>query len=262
MEDCPDEGAMELAGRVALVTGASGGIGSAIARACAGRGAAVAVHYYRNAETARRLADDILQAGGRALPVQADVSNPDDVRRMMEAVQRTFGRVDILVNNAAPSHLFDPAVQPRLEEVDWSAFQMHLDGTLKAAWLCCQAVLPGMRERGFGRIISILTNLIFNPEAVYHAYTAAKSSLLGFSRTLAAEVGPWGVTVNMIAPGLIAETGLSAHHRAEAIAEVAGRTPLRRVGRAEDIADAVVFFASASFVTGACLVVDGGLTMR
>lgn len=253
---------MNLAGRVVLVTGASGGIGSAVARACAEQNAIVAVHYYQNETAARTLVDELVGQGGRAMAVGADLTCEDEVKRMVDTTLQAFGRVDILVNNAAPSHHFDPTGQPPIDEVSWDDFQRHLDGTLKAAYLCCRALIPGMRAHRFGRIISILTNLVFVPDAVYHAYTTAKSSLLGFSRTLAGEVGPWGITVNMVAPGLITGTGLSAHHTPTTLATVAERTPLRRVGQPEDVADAVLFFASAAFVTGACLIVDGGLTMR
>lgn len=253
---------MKLTDRVALITGASGGIGSAVARACAGEGAAVVAHYYRNRTRAQALVEEIARQGGNAVAVGADLTRQDEVERMVETALRAFPRIDILVNNAAPSHRFDPAAQPAFEKTDWADFQHHLDGALKAVFLCCRAVLPGMRERGFGRIVSVLTNLIFNPEVVYHGYTAAKSSLLGFSRTLAKEVGPDGVTVNMVAPGLIAGTGLSAHHTAVSLAQVAGRTPLRRVGQPQDVADAVLFLTAASFITGACVVIDGGLTMR
>lgn len=253
-----------MEGRVVLITGASGGIGSAIARACAVERAAVVAHYFRNETAARMVVDEIIRGGGRAMAVGADLTRPKAVERMVETALCAFGQVDVLVNNAAPSHAFDPAVQRSLDMVPWSEYQRQIDGTLKAAYLCCRAVLPGMREHRFGRIISILTNLVFTPDVVYHAYTAAKASLLGFSRTLAEEVGPWGITVNMVAPGLIEGTGLSAHHTAETLAVVANRTPVRRVGRPEDVTGAVLFFASAQtgFVTGTCLVVDGGLTMR
>jgi 3-oxoacyl-[acyl-carrier protein] reductase len=249
---------MKLTDRVVLVTGASGGVGAAIGRACASEGGIVVAHYYRNEDSARSL----IEAVGAGMTVQADLTRPDAVDRMMTQVYERYGRVDILVNNAAPSHVFDPESRPALEAVDWEDMQTQIDGNLKAVFLCCRAALPQMKARRFGRIVSVLTNLVFNPEVVYHAYTTAKSSLLGFSRTLAAEAGPWGITVNMVAPGLIPDTGMSRHHTPETLNEVARRTPLRRTGTPEDVAGAVVFLAASSFITGVCLVVDGGLTMR
>lgn len=251
-----------LSGQVALVTGASGGIGAAITRTLAAQGVAVAVHYYRQEEKARLLVEEVRSSGGQAIAAQADCSEPSDVQRLTQTVVDKLGPIAILINNAAPSYTFDPTRRDAFESVDWKDYQAQYDGIVKATFLTCQAVLPGMRERRFGRIVSILTNLVFNPEVVYHAYTTAKSSLLGFSRTLAADVGPSGITVNLIAPGLIAETGLSAHHTEMTLNDVAKRTPLGRVGRPQDIADAALYLVSTSFVTGTCLVVDGGLTMR
>lgn len=251
-----------VSGKVALVTGASGGIGSAITRTLAAQGVAVAAHYYRQEDKARLLVEEVRRSGGRAIAVQADCSEPSDVQRLAQTVEDDLGPIAILINNAAPSYAFDPNRRDAFESVDWMDYQTQYDGIVKTAFLCCQAVLPDMRDRRFGRIVSILTNLVFNPEVVYHAYTTAKSSLLGFSRTLAADVGPSGITVNLIAPGLIADTGLSAHHTESTLNDVAMRTPLGRVGRPQDIADAALYLISTSFVTGTCLVVDGGLTMR
>ncbi|MBM3262802.1 MAG: SDR family oxidoreductase [candidate division Zixibacteria bacterium] len=253
---------MPLKGRVALITGASGGIGSAVARRCAEQGMHIAAHYHQNADKAALLADDIRKTGVEALPVPADLTDPEAVAVMIDTVQHHLGSIDLLVNNAMLSHEFDALTQPCFEQVAWEDYRRQFEGAAKTAYLCCQTVLPDMKKRRSGSIVCILTNLIFTPEVAYHAYTTAKASLIGFSRTLAAEAGPWGITVNMIAPGLIAGTGMSGHHTPDTLEQVAHRTPMRRVGRPEDVADAVLFFASSTFVTGVCLVVDGGLTMH
>lgn len=254
---------MLLERKVALVTGASRGIGAAIARELAAGGAAVGVNYYRSEEAAREVVREIEAAGGRALALQADVRDGAAVTRITDELAARFGGLDVLVNNALHNYRFDPVANKPFPRMEWSDFQDQIDGTLKAAYHTCQAALPHFRARGGGRIVNILTNLITLPVVQYHSYTTAKSAMLGFSRNLAAELGPEGITVNMVAGGLIMTTAASEPTTPEVQEIVRGSTPLRRLGRPEDIGRAVAALASDlfGFATGQYIAVDGGLTM-
>ncbi len=251
-----------LQGKVALVTGASRGIGAAIADSLASEGAAVIVNYHKSEDRAEEVARKIQEKGGKALPLRADVTDEIAVEQMVQAAAEAFGPVDILVNNALPDYKFDPVSRKDFASIGWGDYQHQLGG-LKGALHCSQAVVPGMAEKGEGRIINILTNLINNPVVAYHDYTTAKSAFLGFSRNLASELGPSGITVNMIAGGLIDGTDASAPTTDEVRQIVAGSTPLRRLGVPEDMGRAVLMFASpwSSFVTGQYITCDGGLVM-
>jgi 3-oxoacyl-[acyl-carrier protein] reductase len=251
-----------LEGKVALVTGASRGVGAAIARSLAEEGAAVVVNYLKSEGRAEEVARDIRGGGGEAFPYRADITDEAAVREMVRAVEDAFGAVDILVNNALPDYSFDPVERKDFAGVEWGDYLQQL-GALRGALYCSQAVVPGMIGKGGGRIVSILSNLINNPVVAYHDYTTAKSSFLGFSRNLAAELGPHNITVNMIAGGLIDETDASAATTQEVRDIVAGSTPLRRLGTPEDLGRAVLMFASpwAGFVTGQYITCDGGLVM-
>ncbi|HSU13817.1 SDR family oxidoreductase [Longimicrobium sp.] len=254
---------MLLEGKVALVTGASRGIGAATARELAAHGAAVGVNWWRSEAAARDVVAAIEAAGGRALALGADVRDADAVRAMTDRLAAEFGGVDVVVNSALHNYRFDPVANPRFEAMEWSGFQDQIDGTVKAAVNTCQAALPHFRARGGGRVVNILTNLITNPVVAYHAYTTAKSAMLGFSRNLAAELGPENVTVNMIGGGLIMGTAASEPTTPEVQEIVRGATPLRRLGRPEDVGRAVVALASdlMAFATGQYIAIDGGLTM-
>ena len=251
-----------LQGKVALVTGASRGIGAAIADSLASEGAAVIVNYHKSEERAGEVVRKIQEQGGKALPLRADVTDESAVEQMVQAAAEAFGPVDILVNNALPDYKFDPVSRKDFASIGWGDYQHQLGG-LKGAFHCSQAVVPGMAEKGEGRIINILTNLINNPVVAYHDYTTAKSAFLGFSRNLASELGPSGITVNMIAGGLIDGTDASAPTTDEVRQIVAGSTPLRRLGDPEDMGRAVLMFASpwSGFVTGQYITCDGGLVM-
>jgi 3-oxoacyl-[acyl-carrier protein] reductase len=251
-----------LAGKVALVTGASRGVGAAIADALADEGAAVVVNYLKSAELAEGIAAGIRGRGGRAFAYRADVTDEAAVRGMVERAAGEFGPVDVLVNNALPEYKFDPVGRKDFGSIGWEDYLQQLGG-LKGAMHCSQAVVPGMVEGGGGKILSILSNLINNPVVPYHDYTTAKSALLGFSRNLAAELGPHNITVNMIAGGLVDETDASAPTTEEVRRLVAGSTPLRRLGTPQDLARAVLMFASpwSDFVTGQYITCDGGLVM-
>jgi 3-oxoacyl-[acyl-carrier protein] reductase len=252
-----------LENRVALVTGASRGIGAAIARELAAHGAAVGINYFQSQDAAAALVREIEDAGGRALALQADVRDAAAIRHITDQLATAFGGLDVLVNNALHNYRFDPVANPPFERMTWDGFQEQIDGTVKAAYHTCQAALPHFRARGGGRVINILTNLITFPVVQYHAYTTAKSAMLGFSRNLAAELGPENVTVNMIAGGLIMTTAASEPTTPEVQEIVRGSTPLRRLAEPADMGRAVAAFASdlLGFATGQYLALDGGLTM-
>jgi 3-oxoacyl-[acyl-carrier protein] reductase len=246
-----------LKNRIALVTGASRGIGAATAKLLAAHGAAVAVNYHASEDAARAVVDDILRAGGRAIALRADVRDPAAVRNMVDAVARKLGPIDTLVVNASISFPMKPFV-----EYGWEEFQAKTEGELRAAFFPCQAVLPGMIARKGGCIVAISSTLSRRSGPGFSAHSAAKSALDGLMRSLALELGPHGIRVNVVAPGLT-ETDATAHQPEELKQAVARMTPLGRIGAADDVAGAVLLAASdhARFLTGAYVPVCGGALM-
>jgi len=246
-----------LQGRVALVTGASRGIGAATARLLAEHGAAVAVNYHRSEDAARGVVEDVLRAGGRAVALRADVRNAAEVGAMVEAAERKLGPVDTLVSNASIGFPVKP-----FAEYGWQEFAAKLDGELSAAFHCCQAVLPGMLARRAGCIVAVSSGLSRRPGPGFCAHSAAKAGLDGLMRALALELGPHGIRVNVVAPGLTDTDAIAAIPEQARLAS-ARATPLGRIGRPDDVAGAVLALASAQagFVTGAWLPVSGGALM-
>ena len=255
---------MDFAGKVVLVTGGGRGIGAAIARAFAGEGALVAVNYLRDAAAAEEVVAQCRSAGGDAFALQADVTQPQEVARMVEQVVAEAGRIDVLVNNALRAYAFDPQQRKRFGELAWADYQAQFEGAVGAAHHVVRAVLPHFLQRAQGSIINIASNLVEHPLVPYHDYTTAKAALVGFSRNLAAELGPLGVRVNCVAPGLVYPTSASDATRARFREDIMAATPLRRIARPEDVAGPVLFLASdwSGFMTGQVLFVDGGLVMR
>lgn len=248
--------------QLVLVTGGGRGLGAAIVQAFLREGARVIINYRASADAAQALAQT---APGRALALQADVCDGAAVAAMALAARRHFGMpITTVVNNALPAFRFDGDARPRAEALTWDRMRQQMDGTLRGALNTTQAVLAGMREAGAGRIINIGTNLVQNPVVPYHDYTAAKAALLGFTRTLAHELGADGITVNMVSGGLLRTTDASAATPPAVFDMIAAATPLRAVTTPEQFADAVLFFASpwSRAVTGQNLVVDGGLVMH
>ncbi|MEM1042036.1 MAG: 3-oxoacyl-ACP reductase [Bacteroidota bacterium] len=255
---------MLLSDTVALVTGSSRGAGAAIARAFAAHGAAVCVNYFHSKDRAEALVAEIEADGGRAFAHGADVTDPDAVRALVEATVEHFGRLDVAVNNALPEYSFDPtAPYVSVETVEWEHFQRQIEGAVRGALNVVQAALPHFKKQGSGSVVNISTNLVYNPVVPYHDYTAAKAGLVGLTRTLAQELGPHGVRVNLVAGGLLQTTDASAATSEEVFDLVAQNTPLRRTITPAEFAEAAVFFASplSRVVTGQSISVDGGLTM-
>jgi 3-oxoacyl-[acyl-carrier protein] reductase len=246
--------------QVVLVTGGGRGLGAAVVRAFAREGARVVVNHLASAAAAEELAGEI---GDRALPLRADVTDEGQVADLVAAARQHFGDpVTTVVNNALPSYRFDGPARATAATVRWPQVAQQL-GAVRAALNTVQAALPGLCDAGGGCVVNIGSNLVQHPVVPYHDYTAAKAALLGLTRTLAADLGPDGVRVNMVSGGLLRTTDASAATPDEVFDQIAASTPLRRVTTPEEMADAVVLLASpwARAVTGQNLVVDGGLVM-
>ncbi len=244
------------AGRVALVTGGSRGIGRAVCLALAARGAAVAVHYRTQVTAAQEVMTQIIDEGGKAITVSADMADAVATDTLVQQVNERLGQVDILVNNAGG--MTDSAVVDMRDEVWVQALTVNLT----SAFRCARACIPAMQARGWGRIINISSQAAYTGSANHAHYAAAKSGLLGLTFSLAKELGMAGITVNMVTPGRIA-TDMLLERMPGREAEWLKQTPLGRIGRPEEVASAVAFLASegAGYITGANIHVNGGLVM-
>lgn len=245
---------MRLAGRVALVTGGSRGIGRAICEALADAGAAVAINYQGSERGAREVAREIAEAGGVADIFQADVSQREEVQRMKKQVLARFGRVDLLVNNAGITR---DRTFVRMDEEAWAAV---LSVNLNGVFYCTKAFLDGMLERRYGRIVHISSIVGQTGNYGQANYAAAKAALLGLTKTLAKELATKGITVNAVAPGFI-ETEMVAAVPEETRGKIVKQIPMGRLGTAQEVAKGVVFLLSddASYITGQTLNVNGGM---
>jgi 3-oxoacyl-[acyl-carrier protein] reductase len=248
----------KLSGRVALVTGAGRGIGAATAKRLAEEGARVALADL-DMDGCQRVAEEISALGSVAAPVRCDVSNPDDAQGAVDTAVSTFGQLDILVNNAG---IIRDNLLFKLSEDDWDKV---LDVHLKGAFLCARAAQKAMVDRHYGRIVNLSSTSALGNRGQAN-YSAAKAGMQGFTRTLAVELGPFGITVNAVAPGFIdtdmtrataQRLGLTPEQFQQ---HVAPTIPLRRVGQPSEVASVIAFLASedASYVSGQIIYVAGG----
>ena len=248
---------IDLGGKVALVTGASRGIGRATAIELGGCGASVVVNYRGQAEAAAAVVGEIEAAGGRAIAIQADVSDGAGVDRIVKATTETYGGVDILVNNAGITR---DNLLLRMKDEEWDSV---FNTNLRAAYLLTRAVLRPMMRARWGRIINITSVAGLVGNAGQANYAAAKAGLIGFTKSVAREMAPRGITANAVAPGFVESdmtAGLSESLRQAAL----GAIPLERFGQPQEVAQVVAFLASdaAAYITGQTIAVDGGMTMH
>ena len=242
-----------LGGQTALVTGAARGLGYAAARRLAADGARVAL-FDRDAEALAAAAEALAAEGVDVLPHAVDVTDEEGVRAAVAAVLAAEGRIDVLVNNAGiyPHRPF--------EELTYAEWRHVLAVNLDSVFLCTHAVYPGMRERRYGRIVNVSSATFFIGYAGLAAYIASKGGIIGFTRALASEAGPHGITVNAVTPGLIATEGVLGGEEAGLFDEIVPEQALPRRGEPEDIAECIAYLAgpAAGFITGQTINVDGG----
>lgn len=247
-----------LKDKVALITGSSRGIGAATAKLFAEEGAKVAVNYVANEEAANAVAADIKQKGGTAIVVKADAADSAQVKEMVATVKEQLGVIDILVLNASITFPIVPFL-----EFPWDGFEAKLTRELKAAFYSCQEAVPDMIEKGSGSIVAVSSGLSRQPGPGFIAHSTAKSGLDSFAKSLAMELGPHGIRVNVIAPGLT-DTDATAFQPEEMKQAIVAHTPMRRIGLPEDVAGAILSVACdhSRFVTGTYTPVSGGIQME
>jgi 3-oxoacyl-[acyl-carrier protein] reductase len=251
-----------LRGRVAIVTGGGHGIGRACARRLASDGARVVIAEL-DESAAHSVAEELEGAGLSALAVRTDVTDEKSVSDMAKRTVDAFGRIDILLNNAAMFATVPMSRSP-FDEVDPEEWDRMMRVNLKGVWFACRAVVPGMRKRRYGKIINISSGTALKGSASRIHYVTSKAGILGFTRTLARELGEDGITVNCVAPGSTLSEENPDENTLSFRQAAASERAIPRVQRPEDLVGAISFFASADsdFITGQTLVVDGGAVMH
>lgn len=244
--------------KTALVTGGARGIGAGISRKLAAQGYRVIVNYLSNEKAANEIVKTIVNEGGEALAMQADVLNETAVAKMFEQITEKFGGIDILVSNASIQFATKP-----FANMSWSEFNAKYENELKAAFLCTQSALPYMKQNKFGRLIFISSILSDLPSPFMIAHGTAKGALNSFNKYLAQELGGFGITSNIVAPGLVL-TDSSASVSKEMVDFIIGLTPIGRIANPDDVANAVSLFVmdESAALTGTYLPVCGGVFMR
>lgn len=253
---------MNIHEQTVLVTGASRGLGAALAKAFAKEGANVIINYYKSEALAHALA---AQIGPKAIALQADIRDKQQVQRLVDEAKQYFKTpITTIINNALIHFQFNPLTQQNAFELEWHHYEQQLEGTIQGALNTLQACLPHMMSQQFGRIVNIGTNLVQNPVVPYHQYTTAKAALIGFTRNMAKELGQYGITMNMMSGGLLKQTDASKVTTPEVFQMIEQSTPLQQVITPAQFADVALFFASpwARAVTGQNMIVDGGLVMH
>ncbi len=246
--------------KLVLISGSGRGVGASIARSFVEKDYQVAINFFQNEKQAKQLTKEL---GKTTSAFYADIRNKEDVVHMIKSINKKFGRSpEILVNNAMADFLFNGDARSMVNDITYGEILNHLDVSIKGSLNLIQEVIPRMEEKNFGRIINIGTNLFHNPVVPYHDYVIAKAALLGLTRTFAKDLGPKGITVNMVSGGLLKITDASAATPEEVFDIVASMTPLQKVTTTKDFSDAITFFASndSRAITGQNLTVDGGLT--
>ena len=245
-----------LSGHVALVTGSSKGLGASSVQNLASAGASVAVNAFNSIDRAQELADEINNDGGKAIAVGADVTNAQEINLLVEEVTNRLGPIDIVVPNAT-----GPQPHKPIEEYDEAFYQEMYEFFIKSPFLLAQATLPTMKEQKWGRYVNIISEVFSASVPDFSAYVAAKGGQIGWSRSMASELAPFGITVNMVGPGWIPVERHADDPQDKKDAYLA-QIPAGRWGVPEDVAHAVRFFCSeeSSFITGQTLYVNGGMT--
>jgi 3-oxoacyl-[acyl-carrier protein] reductase len=251
---------IDLTGRVAIVTGGSRGIGRACVEMLAGAGAAVVFSYHRHAAAARAVERSVAQAGGTAVAVRADVARAAGGPALVRAAVRRFGRADILVNNAG---IWGPPEGRRLERMSAAQWRRTMAVNLDGVFHCTRAVIPAMKKRKWGRIVTISSTAGQRGEDLHADYAASKGALISFTKSLATELGPWGILVNAVAPWWVytdMSRGVLDRQAREGTLSDGESSPLGRVAAPGEIAGPVLFLCSdlATYVTGEILNVNGG----
>ena len=244
--------------RVAVITGASRGIGAATASVLANRGLRVVVNYRSSVQEAEQVVAAITEAGGEAVAIRADVTAPGDVAAMADQTEQRWGRVDVLVHNA-----LIPFAITSFADLSWQQLGGKLERELHAAFLITKAVVPGMISRRYGRLVYISTGLSRQPREGMITLGTAKAALDQFVRFIALELAPHGITANLVAPATVEGTTMTQQLTREQMHELAAATPMGRLVRPDDVARTVAFFASedSGFTTGHYIPVNGGVAM-
>ena len=250
---------MRLKNKVAIVTGGAKGLGRAFALRMAEEGAAVMVVTRKDMDNLKRTAETIRSMGGDARFFQADVAKIEDTLAMAKATKEAFGRIDILINNAA---IYDGIKRTPFHEIDLSEWDLVMNVNVKGAFLSTRAVFPYMKEQGYGKIVNLASEVFFTGSHGFAHYVASKGGIIGLTRALAIELGPYNICINCVAPGFTdteASRGLADVNKYDI-----SKTPLRRLEKPEDLTGAALFLASSEsdFMTGQTLLVDGGRAMH